>query len=184
MLLEFRDFRLFVCLVSAIRYFAMKAPFYSILAACLTISSCVTPYQPLGGLGGYSETMLAPDVARITFKGNNATAPERVQDMALLRASELCLQAGYKKFVILDEANNTDTAVINTPGHSYTNVSAYAIGGTVNAYGNTTYLPGQSIPIRTSTSGLMVKFVRQSPSGLNAFDAQFLQTSLRQKYKL
>jgi hypothetical protein len=82
-------------------------------SGCGTIHSIATgtAYQPYSVVtGGYSETLLAPDVARIVFRGNSSTSKERAQDLALLRAADLSRQAGFKYFTVLRE--QTDIAQV------------------------------------------------------------------------
>jgi len=64
---------------------------YGLLILPLIIVGCATGYHQNGFTGGFSETRLAPDVFRITFRGNGYTSAERAQDFALLHASELVL---------------------------------------------------------------------------------------------
>src|ERR1700746_1689308 len=94
-------------------------------ALALMMASCATPYSSSGFLGGYSDTALAPDVYRISFKGNGYTSKDRAQDFALLRAADLAQSHGYRYFGIINETEDGRTGVINTPGYSYTTGSAY-----------------------------------------------------------
>lgn len=157
----------------------MKAVLSIILGGVL-LSSCATSYKPSGMDGGYSETRLAPDVVRITFRGNQYTQKERAQDFALLRAAELCQQAGYSHFTVIDEANDTKTNAIVLPGSSYTSGSFYG-----NSYsGTSTFVPPQTVITRQPESGLLVKFFKAKPAGGNAFDAAFIVGSIKGKYGL
>jgi hypothetical protein len=76
----------------------MKNKYLICLSGTSVILGCATPYQSSGLTGGYKETKLAPDIARITVEGNGYTSRDRVQDFALLRASEMALQSGYPYF--------------------------------------------------------------------------------------
>ncbi|MCS1409234.1 MAG: hypothetical protein M2R45_02414 [Verrucomicrobia subdivision 3 bacterium] len=116
------------------------------------LSGCATPYKPSGFRGGYREIQLAPAVYRITFRGNQYTSSERAQDFAMLRAPELALQHGFTHFAIIDEQSSE---------------TAYIIDGV------TTYKP---------KTGLLVQFFKAKPDGDFAFNAAFLQQSIKQTY--
>jgi hypothetical protein len=90
------------------------------LSAMLALSGCVTPYQPDGLLGGYSDIQLAPDVFRVIVHGDNITTTERTEDFALLRASELTLQHGFSYFAIINEQNDASVHSVTEPGHADT----------------------------------------------------------------
>ena len=60
------------------------------------------PYQPkTERQGGYSHTKLAPNVFDVHYSGSGRYDGERVADFLLLRAAELCLEAGHR-FVELE----------------------------------------------------------------------------------
>jgi hypothetical protein len=71
-----------------------------LVSACAT--SNTTPYQPLTGQGGYSETRIEQDRFRINFKGNSVTSRETVENLMLYRAAELTLQQGFDTFTVVD----------------------------------------------------------------------------------
>ncbi len=152
------------------------------LIACL-LGGC-TPYHAYGIAGGYRDTQLSPDVFRVTFQGNGYTPQERVQDYTLLRASELTLQHGFRYFVILTGGNSTQQSNIVIPGQTTTT-------GSVNVYGNTAYYssytsstPDTSIPVNSHKTGLLIHCLREKPEGAFAFDATFLQSTLKSKYNI
>ncbi len=171
-----------------------------VLSAIIGISGCATGYKSDGFTGGYSDTQLAPDMYRVVYRGNAYTAPERAQDLALLRASELTLQLGFTCFAIIDETHSTTTSSFTTPGHAET--TAYTTGQSsgkiyVNPYGgsysgtssaytkaNTTYTPPKTHVFYKPKTGIMVKAFQTKPEGFFTFDAAFLQQSLKQKYQI
>jgi hypothetical protein len=166
---------------------------------CL-LAGCATPYQSTGFTGGFSDTQYAPDAFRVVFRGNGYTSPERAQDFALLRASELTIQHGYTCFAIVDENDSTRTFSYTTPGHADT--TAYGTGyssgniylnpyggtysGTSSAYVNasTTYTPPQTYVFYKPQTGLLCKCFQTKPDGIFTFDAAFLEQSLTQKYHI
>ena len=170
------------------------------LSAPLVLPGCATGYHSTGFTGGYSDTQLAPDVYRIVFRGNGYTPPERAQDLALLRASELTLQRGFTCFAIVDERHSTSISSFTTPGHADT--TAYGTGcssgniylnpyggsysGTSSAYvdAHTTYTPPQTYVFYKPQTGILVRAFQTKPEGVSTFDAAFLQQSLKQKYRI
>jgi hypothetical protein len=154
------------------------------LCSIIFITSCATPYQPYGITGGYKETPLAPDVVRISVEGNGYTSRDRVQDFALLRAAEIALQSGYPYFVVINERNDTSTGSFTTAGSSYTSGSVYGVGNSAYYSGTTTYVPGQTITFQFPETGILVKFMKKKSKDALVFDANFLSTTLRQKYKI
>jgi hypothetical protein len=149
-----------------------------LLLLALTIAGCATAYKSSGITGGYRETWLAPDVVRVSFRGNGYTARERAQDFALLRASELTLSHGYSYFAIMNEADTVSQSSFTTAGHSYSTGSVNFYGGSASYSGQTTYQPGQT------HSGLLIKCFKNQPKGVDTFNASFLQSSIRQTYKI
>jgi hypothetical protein len=160
--------------------------FLSVLACQLLVIGCSpTPYQPLATAGGYSDTRYAPDVAKITFNGNGYTSAAMAQDFSLLRAADLCLQSGYKYFLVGGDNVETSTSSYTTAGSSYTTGSAYGTGaGGVGYSQNTSTIPGQTIVINKPEAFILVKFFKTKPTGVSVFDAVFIQNSLKSKYKL
>lgn len=162
----------------------MKIKSLFFLAGTLLIAGCATPYQPSGLTGGYKETLLAPDIVRITVEGNGYTSRDRVQDFALLRASEMALQSGYPYFAVINERNDSSTGSFTTAGSSYTSGSVYGVGNSAYYSGTTTYMPGQTMTFQFPETGLLVKFLKRKPNDALVFDANFLSATLRQKYKI
>lgn len=150
----------------------------------VTAGGCATTYQPKGFSGGFSETMLAPDVARIRFNGNGYTSGERAQDFALLRAAEVMLGSDLPYFAVLDEKTDTKIGTYTSPGTSTTT-------GTVNTYGNygtymanSTYNPGQTYVFYKPETGLLVRGFKERPEDIFAFDAAFIVRTIKAKYKI
>lgn len=70
------------------------------LVACATAVG--TPYAPADSNGyGYSETKIEANRYRVVFAGDGATAPETVEDYAMLRAAELAVANGYDWFRVV-----------------------------------------------------------------------------------
>ena len=167
-------------------------------------SSAPTSYHSTGLTGGYDDTVLAPDRYRVVFRGNDTTEPERAQDLACLRASELTLQHGFTCFAIIKEDNSEKVSSTNTLGHIDTTASGsrYSSGSGnvyINPYGysgnysgrsssfanaHTTVTLPQTYTFYSPKTGILVQAFEKKPDGIFTYDAAFLQQSLKQKYRL
>lgn len=134
----------------------------------LTFVGCATPYQRnqlrVGVAGGFSETKLAPDYYRVTFRGNALTQPERASDFALLHSAEIALENGYAFF----EIANTEASSEHHGAGSVGTVGPYVFGS----------FSASSWP----TSGIMIHLLKQNNG--KAFDARYVRESIRTKYKI
>ncbi len=72
----------------------------------LLIAGCATPtvFAPAArpDASGYVESRIEPDRWRITFRGGSDAGPERVSDLALLRAAQVTLAQGYDWFRVTE----------------------------------------------------------------------------------
>ncbi|MGQ9427451.1 CC0125/CC1285 family lipoprotein [Gilvimarinus sp. F26214L] len=78
-----------------------------LFAGCATqplYSPATRPDQP-----GYWETRLTDTRYRVTFVGRSSTSSEEVKNLALLRAAELTIAAGYDWFRIVDRESSAQT---------------------------------------------------------------------------
>lgn len=160
------------------------APILTVAALVVLVAGCSTPYQSTGLTGGYSQTQLAPDVFRVAFRGNGYTSGERAQDFAMLRAAELALQQGYTHFAVVDERSSTTAHSFTTAGQATTTGSAYVYGNHATYSGHTTYTPGQTHTFYKPKTGIVVQLFKSKPDGVFAYDAAFLQQSIKQTYKI
>lgn len=156
---------------------------FACLLWCL-LSGCATSYHPSGFAGGFSDTQLAPDVFRVNFRGNGHTSSERSQDFAMLRAADLCLQHNFTCFALLDQKDSSAAYSYTTSGEAHTTGTASAYGNTATYSGTTTYSPGQTYTYYKPRSELMIRCFSKKPDGIYTFDAAFLETSIKQKYRI
>lgn len=80
--------------------------FLSIAASIMALAACATAvgtaYAPADKKGyGYAEKRIEADRYRVSFAGDGATAPEAVEDYALLRAAEIAVANGYDWFRVV-----------------------------------------------------------------------------------
>lgn len=148
----------------------------------LLLAACATEYQSSGFTGGFKDTQLAPDVFRVSFAGNAFTSPERVQDLALLRAAELTIANGARYFGVISSADQTRV-------HTQVSGGSASTTGTVSMYGNTGYYSGTTTYSAPQVNtyykpgvGMMIRTFTSKPEGDFAFDAEFVAKSVRAKY--
>lgn len=92
----------------------------TLILSCTTLllAGCATGYSERDFFGnGYTDVRIRPDSFLISFNANQFTHPDKVTQYALLRASELTLQNGYKYFTIVSTRDQTST-------QTYTNISS------------------------------------------------------------
>lgn len=163
----------------------------------LALSGCATPYQGRSFSGGFSETQLSPNVFQVSFAGNGYTSEEKAADFTLLRSAELALQHGYGYFVIVDEKSWQTKSVRTAPTTTQTTYNGNTLAslnasGSYGTYSGTTMgtattrtYGGQSFVIsKPQKSNTIVCFTAPPESASFVLDAQFLQQSLKAKYKM
>ncbi len=139
------------------------------LTGCMT----VTPYQPLGAEGGYSDQRLEANRFRVSFAGNSLTARQTVQDYLLYRAAELTLANGHDYFVVLGQ----HTAAKTTEHQSF----SFGTG-----FGRWHWYPraGVGVTTTTTTTAFVAETQIRTFAGAkpqdnpDAFDAHQLRSNL------
>lgn len=99
----------------------------------------------------------------------------------MLRAAELTKQNGFHYFAIVSEKDMSSIYNWTIEGTATTTGSIDRSG---NFQARTTYDPPQTIPMLKPGTSLVVKTFNDKPSGGTAYDAEFLETSVKQKYKI
>ena len=146
-------------------------------------TGCMTPYQPLGYTGGYTDTQLGENVFRITFRGNVEVSKDRAADYSLLRAAEIALANGFRYFVISDSKVESNIFTYTTPTQSSTTGSAHVIGNSVYGSTTTTTTGGGVGTGSTPSATNIILCYKEKPdvTGI-VFDAEFVAKSIRKKY--
>jgi hypothetical protein len=143
------------------------------------LTACATTYQPQAFTGGYSQTQLAENVFKVTFKGNAHLDRETASDYALLRSAEVTLENGFKYFVIVDAQQYSKNLSYTTPTTTYG--SAYGNGG--YAQGIATTYGGQSFLFSKPTSTNVIICLNEKPDSF-VYEAEFIVRSIKQKYQM
>lgn len=168
--------------------------FAFVLVSLALISGCASPYKSIGIGGGYDETMLSPNMFRVSFRGNGYTSMERAKDYALLRSSDIAINYGFSHFIITEDESYAKRMSVYVPGNTtvsykgtsnaqYQGSGSYKIATRGTAVSSTS--PGYSYDITKPKAVFIVvafKDADSAPDG--AFDAVFLRNSLRNKYNI
>ncbi len=84
--------------------------FCTLTLGTLALAACASPptYAPATGSSssGFSDQRIEADRYRVTFRGAGPSA--QIQDFALLRASDLTLQAGYDWFQVVERTEDAN----------------------------------------------------------------------------
>ena len=146
-----------------------------LLISILFLAGCATPYQQSGLLGGFNEIRLSDNSFRVTFNGNAHTPSDKASNYCLLRCAELCLEHGYKYFVLISENTHTENSTHTSPTYARTtHIGNYSY---TNVYGGQTY--SRSVP--TSTNEILC--FDERPEAYS-YDASYIKNSFRQEYQL
>jgi hypothetical protein len=127
----------------------------------LFITGCgTTPYQRADSAEdeGYSDSQLQPDIFRVNFRADEDTPKERAYDFVLLRAAEVSQEHNFPYFAIMKSGNP--------------------------AGANTYYNAAQAYDFYVFNKPLMIRCFTSKPEGTDAFDAAFLDKSLKDKYHI
>ncbi|PIQ09205.1 MAG: hypothetical protein COW71_07505 [Ignavibacteriales bacterium CG18_big_fil_WC_8_21_14_2_50_31_20] len=128
----------------------------------LLLSGCATSYE-----NGYSETRIDDNCYRVSFDGNKKTTTTRAMDLALLRASELTLENGYKYFIVVDDKQNTDDNY--TPSMSST-------------YKGKTYTTNAIYSTTRSSTITIVCYLEKPDNSNIVYNAEYVAFDLGKKY--
>lgn len=129
---------------------------------------------------GYSDTQLNERVYRVSYAGYGIPQNE-CDDFALMRASEIAKEKGYKYFRILAEKQSSHSQAFYIPGSTYTT-------GTVSSYGNTahvnatSYSTGFAGTANYPVSTITIEMLKEKHDMSDAFDTETIWSSLASKY--
>lgn len=74
----------------------------ALLAVCVGLAGCATPYSSFGLTGGYSQKRVNDRLVKVSFSGNGYIAADRVQMLALYRCAEMAHEAKKPYFILYD----------------------------------------------------------------------------------
>ncbi|MHC3044934.1 CC0125/CC1285 family lipoprotein [Acinetobacter nosocomialis] len=158
--------------------------FFSLIPIIL-LSACATSYQSNGLTGGFEDTELSPGYYRITFRGNGVTSREKVNEFALLRASDLMLSRGCKSFQVLNGKDTVNTSYVDLPRTTSTNANVYAYGNYATANATTTTYGGGLQSVHRAKTTLDARCINaEADPSQNIFDTNFINQKLKEKYRV
>lgn len=135
---------------------------------------------------GFTQTQLSDNVYQVRYRGNDSTSPEQAEDFALLRAAELCRQAGHSHLVVHDQDASLNTSTYTAPVQSTTSTKDVCPPGTRCPFApstTTTTTGGWSYTDSEPSHTLLVACHKTPPDGSGlVFDVHFVESSLRQKH--
>jgi hypothetical protein len=142
-------------------------------------TACSTSYQAGGASGGYSDTKLDDNMFLVSFLGNSYTENQKAVDFCLLRCSELCLQNGFKYFVIIAGKENSEKSSVTTPIDIEEKISV--VGNVARRqttdYGGATYTFS-----KPSVSNTILCF-KEKPNE-TSYNASIVLKSVKEKYNM
>jgi hypothetical protein len=159
----------------------------AILAVAATLAACAsTPtYSPAASANGpgYSETQIESNRYFVTYRASRPIDSGRLQDYALLRASDLTLQNGREWFWI-DRRSVDEQAAYRSGPSVGVGIGGARIGGS-SATGASVGINiplGGSSGVRAQSATLEVRFGEgPKPDDPNAYDARAVSQNLRSR---
>lgn len=156
----------------------------SVLILAAALAACATPsaYGPAASRTsvGFSDMRIESDRYRVTYRGTAADAPAKVEDMALLRAAELTLGAGYDWFEVVSRSAEARA------GGGGPRFSVGVGGGSGGGRSGVGVGVGVSAPIgggeRGSVSAVSLEIrlgQGAKPASADAYDAREVQSAVR-----
>lgn len=114
------------------------------------------------------------------MRGNGYSRSDRVEEMALLRSSELALQHGFKYFVIVNGSNSEKTAYVQQPTYASTTTTGL---GTSSLQSNTIVTGGNVYKVSKPSTSNTIVCLNEQPKDVFSYNAQMVFDSLSKKYK-
>ena len=162
-----------------------------VLAWCFC--GCATPYRPLQGGKGYSESQIATNEFSVSFQGNGQTSLEQDYDFVLLRAAEVTLEHSFSNFAVMDVTNTSSAKPYTVHQRFYSNTPAEmslappspgVVPGGYNLSSGYFYDVKERRILFEPGTILRIKCFATKPEKPFTYDAAELRNSLKQKYKL
>jgi hypothetical protein len=160
-----------------------------LVALPLCLCGCATPYRPLKGGKGFSESQITTNEFSVSFQGNGRTSLEQDYDLVLLRAAEVTLEHSFSNFAVMDVTNTSSARPYTVRQRFYGNNTAEASlvpptpGGYNLSSGYIYEVKERRIDFQPGTI-LRIKCFPTKPDKPFTYDAAELRDSLKRKYKL
>jgi hypothetical protein len=151
---------------------------YSLLV--IFITSCATAYQPTSFSGGFTDTQLSENVWKVSVNGNAYTSKSTIGDYALLRASELTLQKGFKYFVV--GSQNEDSKKFNATFGTNSSTTYGNISSSGNFNARTNYTTPTVVPMKKHSNEIIFEMLHKKEDGVFTYNAQLIYDQLASKH--
>lgn len=151
-----------------------------ILLSLILLSSCATPYQPMGLRGGYEDEIIDANTVQVLFAGNTHTPLSTVKLYLLLHCAEVTLAHNFSYFEVLHTYSDSLHGEVSLPRPYPRKTSAGVVLSGNNVYKDTqTYVPVTAEPIyqysKPSVSATIRMYKRNSSvRGRYRYDARQL----------
>jgi hypothetical protein len=158
--------------------------------------SCATRYRPLKNKTGYSDTPIASNQFRVSFKGNGDTPLERTYDFALLRSAEVAEAHSFSHFAVIDVVNTSSASryqiwQLDMPDASGLREMTWYNSTTPLLSSGYYYNPFPFRPMHEETriffepgTILTIQCFQSKPEKVFTYDASEIRKQLKQKYRL
>jgi len=151
-----------------------------VILCAVGLAGCATPYQK-GGRFGYQETRLKENVFSVSFQGNAKCEPQDVQDYALLRCAELCIQNGYKYFTLDSGVAGAKTGFYNTEELATGRGTMHRMGPMTYGHSHSYGLSGFAVPVYFPNYSAKISCFRDKPVN-DSYEAEFVGRSVAEKH--
>jgi hypothetical protein len=129
---------------------------------------------------GYSDTQLNESVYRVSYAGYSIPQSE-CDDLAIMRASEITKEKGYKYFRILTEQQSSQSQSFYIPGSTYTTGTASGYGSTTQ-FNATSYSTGFAGTANYPVSTITIELLKEKNDASNILDADIIWVSLAKRH--
>ncbi len=122
--------------------------------------------------GYYTQMQLSTNIYRIELIGTRATAHQRVRDFALLRAAEITIEKGKKRFVIIADNIKQESEIFT---YSPTQIGTREIGGIVEPI----YSAPQMETVKHTQGTMTIELIEKKDKRYkSAYDAKIISSQL------
>ena len=134
------------------------------IGALALLLACATPYKQAkkASSNGYFDMKLQDGMYEVLFNGNDNTSARRANDLALLRAAEVCVENGYQSFDIVRKTEDFTEKEVDS--------GVKILGGTITNLQN--------------SEPKIALVVRMSKKLDLPYKAEELKTNLRSRYNI
>ena len=157
----------------------------SVAAIATVLAACATSYKPesVFNQGGFSEQRRSPGVYQVWFVGNEYTTEDRSEELAMLRAAELCLGESKPYMHTSDFQSGSSLVGVTQPRAIMKSVPVVPTDPTKanppSPVPRTVgYMPGRAL--YNTRSGLKVECLDER--GEDSQEAAVLAATLRERY--